>query len=477
MPSTQKRSPAADLCSLTLAEAARRLVSRELSPVELTTAHLERIATLDGRLNAFLTVTVDDALRAARRAEDAIGRGEYRGALHGIPLAIKDLYDTRGVRTTAGSKFFASRVPDANAAVIDRLEAAGAVSLGKANMHEWALGVTNDNPHYGACRNPWSLDRITGGSSGGSAAALAAGLCLVSLGSDTGGSIRIPAALCGVVGLKPTFGRVSVRGVVPLSWNLDHPGPMARRVYDAAILFDAIAGYDDGDPFAVAVPNDDYLTHLEAGVTGWRVGLAGSRTLAGADADVVAAVQAAAALFETLGATVEEVELPELPDAARANSVMTTADAAAFHQERLTRAPRDFGADVLARLQRGVACTSSEYANARRTQTVLRRTFESWFTGYGGRFDIILAPTTPCAAPLRAGLDPVETARLLTRFTAPFNLTGLPALSIPCGFAAGPLPIGLQIVGPPWSEARVLRAGYAYEQATSWHDRWPEINE
>jgi aspartyl-tRNA(Asn)/glutamyl-tRNA(Gln) amidotransferase subunit A len=459
-----------DLTSLALSQAAEQIAARLLSPVELAAACLERIATVDRQLNAFITVTGDQAREQAQVAADEIGRGDYRGLLHGIPIALKDLYDTRGVRTTAGSSFFADRVPESDALTVEKLTAAGAISLGKLNLHEIALGVTNDNPHFGPTRNPWDPERVPGGSSGGSAAALAAGMCFGSLGSDTGGSIRIPASLCGVVGLKPTSGRVSLRGVVPLSWTLDHAGPMARTVRDVALLLDAIAGFDPADPASVRAPADDYLEQLEEGIEGWRIGVAGTAALETVDADVASAVRDAADVLRQLGASVREVDLGVFADAARLNGLITTADAATFHRERLAEAPQRFGADVHARLSRGASYTASEYAEARHARAVLRRRFESWFSGFGGDIDILVTPTTPCAAPIRAGLDGVEAARLLTRFTSPFNLTGFPAISVPGGFTTGEprLPIGLQLVGAPWCEARVLRAARAYERERSW---------
>ncbi|HEX9029097.1 MAG TPA: amidase, partial [Anaerolineales bacterium] len=263
-----------DTAYLTITQASELIRKGELSPVDLTQAYLERIASLDPQVNSYITITADQALEQARQAEVEIQRGQDRGPLHGIPLALKDLYETRGVRTTAGSRFFADYVPEADAATVQKLHEAGAVLLGKLNMHEIALGVTNNNPHYGPCRNPWALDRSPGGSSGGSGAALAAGLCLGSLGSDTGGSIRIPASLCGVVGLKPTTGRISGRGLIPLSRNLDHPGPMGRCVRDAALLLETLAGYDPADPYSVNIPVSDYMQTLEGGLKGMRVALA-----------------------------------------------------------------------------------------------------------------------------------------------------------------------------------------------------------
>jgi aspartyl-tRNA(Asn)/glutamyl-tRNA(Gln) amidotransferase subunit A len=462
-----------ELNSLDLVGAAQRVADGDVSPVELTSACLERIAGIDAQVNAFITVTADAAREDARVAERDVVRGEASGPLAGVPIALKDLFDTTGVRTTAGSKFFSDRVPDRDAAVVQKLRAAGAVLLGKLNMHEWAFGVTNDNPHYGACHNPWALDRITGGSSGGSAAALAAGMCFGTLGSDTGGSIRIPASLCGVVGLKPTYGRVSLRGVVPLSWSLDHAGPMARRVSDVAILLDVIAGPDRADPGSVDVATDDSGARLEDGVSGWRIGIVADESLGDVEADVRALVRKAVDVLAAAGAQIETFAAPEMTDAARLNGLMTSADAAAFHRERMERAPDDFGPDVLARLRRGAGYGATDYADARHQQTILRGTFSSWFVEHGGMFDAVVLPTTPCAAPRITGLDAVATAPVLTRLTAPFNFTGLPAMSIPCGVTPDGLPVGLQIVGAPWAERRVLRVGRAYELASPGGDGRP----
>jgi aspartyl-tRNA(Asn)/glutamyl-tRNA(Gln) amidotransferase subunit A len=458
-----------DLTHLTIAEAADLLARREIAAVELTEAHLRRIDAHDARLNSFITITSDHALTQARAADAELTRGVRRGPLHGIPLALKDLYDTAGIRTTAGSTFFADRIPDTDARAVTLLYQAGAVLLGKLNMHEWALGVTNINPHYGPSRNPWDPSRITGGSSGGAAAALAAGLCMGALGSDTGGSIRIPASLCGIVGLKPTFGRVSLQGVIPLSWNLDHAGPMARTVTDAALLLQAIAGYDPDDPVSVALPVDHLLATINAGVTGWRIALATDAHFGEADPEVISAVRRAATVFEELGARVEAVDLSQGREAAQMNALMTTSDAAAFHRDRLRDHPHRFGADVLARMERGAQFTSTEYILARRFQSEWRRRLERFFD----QFDLLLTPATPITAPVIEGLDSIEAARQLTRCTAPFNLAGLPALSLPCGLSAAGLPIGLQIVAAPWNEARVLRAGRAFENATQWHRQTP----
>ena len=453
-----------ELTSLNIHQAADLLKQKQISPIELTRAHLERIEQLDQRLNTFITLTPELALQQARQAETEIQKGEYKGALHGIPLALKDLYETQGIRTTAGSTFFADYIPESDASVVQRLKEAGAVLLGKLNMHEIALGVTNENPHYGDCCNPWDLTRITGGSSGGNAAALAAGLCMGALGSDTGGSIRIPSALCGVVGLKPTYGRVSLRGVIPLSWNLDHAGPMARDVGDVAILLQTIAGYDPQDAWSVDMPAENYLTIPDKDLRGWRIAMAMDGYFSDeevVDGEVLSAVKQAAQVFESLGAQVEQVSFPNAREATMVNGLMTPSDAAAFHHQRLAENPQGFGQDVLKRLKMGAAYTSTEYSLARRMQTILRCQFNEFVE----EFDLLLTPTTPITAPVRGSADAVEWARLLTRFTAPFNLTGLPALSIPCGWTGKKMPIGLQIVGKAWAEAKVLLAGKLYEQA------------
>lgn len=454
-----------DLTSLTITAAADYLARREIAAVELAEAHLSRIAALDSRLNSFITVTTEHALTQARAADAELARGVRRGPLHGIPIALKDLYDTAGIRTTAGTSFFAQRVPEHDARVVALLDDAGTALLGKLNMHEWALGVTNVNPHYGPCRNPWNPAHVTGGSSGGSGAALAAGFCMGSLGSDTGGSIRIPASLCGIVGLKPTKGRISLQGAVPLSWNLDHAGPMARTVADAALLLQAIAGYDAADPASEDVAGADFLANLDGGVAGWRIALANDTHFSAADPEVIAAVRRAAAVFEELGAHVEEVDLARGQEAARMNALMTTSDAAAFHRDRLRDAPQGFGADVRERLEIGARFTSTEYVLARRFQSEWRRQLDLLLQDYR----VLLTPTTPITAPQIDGSDAIEAARQLTRFTAPFNLAGLPALSIPCGLNAAGLPIGLQLITAAWNEAGALQAGKAYEDATAWN--------
>lgn len=457
--------------TLTLSEASALVSNRQISPVELTSAFVERSSSLQPALNCFISLDGEGALESARQAEREIMKGQIRGSLHGLPVALKDLFETQGILTTHGSRFFADYVPGADGEVVQRLKAAGSVLLGKTNMHEIALGVTNVNPHYGACHNPWDLERISGGSSGGSAVALAADLCLGALGSDTGGSIRIPAALCGIVGLKPTRGRVSLRGVLPLSWNLDHAGPMARSVRDVAVLLQVIAGYDPQDPYSENVPEENYLSGLQAGVRGWRIGLASDDFFTRADQAVLEAVHQAAQVFEQMGAQVIPVEVPDGYSAAQTNGFMVTSDGAAYHKDRLETRPHDFGEDVLTRLRAGAARGAIEYSLLRHEQRRIQHAYTRFFEQY----DLLLTPTTPVAAPPISGPDAVEQAALLTRFTAPFNLTGLPAISLPCGFTPGGLPIGLQIVAPAWADANLLRAANAYEQATHWLERKPVL--
>ncbi|MBM3152065.1 MAG: amidase [Chloroflexi bacterium] len=437
----------------TIHQARRLLAASEVRAVELAQACLDQIGLDNPRLNAFIHVAGGDALH--EEAAAIPGR-----PLSGIPVAVKDIIDQAGLPTTAGSTFFGGQPAGNDAAVVERLKSAGAFIVGRTNLHEIALGVTNVNPHFGACRNPRDPQRISGGSSGGSAVAVAAGMCLAALGTDTGGSIRIPAALCGVAGLKPTYGRVSLRGVMPLSWNLDHVGPLARTARDLALALQAIAGYDALDPASVDLPPQDYPSLLGGGVRGWKMAMAVGDYIEESDADVLAAVREAGRVFKGLGASVVEMEVPGLQRAALANGQMVQADAAAFHRERLASNPERFGDDVRLRLQAGAALTAVDYALARRVQAEEKR----WFDGFFSEFDLLLLPTTPIPAPLIEGTDALEQARRLTRFTAPFNLAGLPALSIPCGENAEGLPLGLQLAARPWAEAAILRAAFSYER-------------
>ncbi|HEX9496142.1 MAG TPA: amidase [Candidatus Limnocylindria bacterium] len=456
------------LLDRSLEDAVAALRRRAVSPLELTEASLARIAAREPELNAFITVTAADARQRA-------GTVRSDAPLAGAPLALKDLFDVAGVPTTAGSVIFKTNVPGEDSAVAQRLFAAGAVDLGKTNLHEWAFGVTTDNPHFGPTRNPWSLDRIPGGSSGGNGAALVAGECFGAIGSDTGGSIRIPAALCGVVGLKPTYGRISLRGAIPLAWSLDHAGPMARTVRDAALLLQLLAGFDADDPVSADVPVDDYLADIEGGVRGLRIGVVRGRFFARlAESEqpapaVAAAIEAAVDVLSREGAQIDAVELPRTDELRGTQLVIIGTEAAAYHRERIAAQRASFGTDVAQRIELGLTRSGPDYAAARRTRDELRRVY----AGALDRWDAILLPTTPLTAPRRDGQDAVAAAATLTAYTSPFNLTGLPAISIPCGFDANGLPIGLQLVARPWAEARLLRVARAYERATSWHERRP----
>lgn len=454
---------------LTIEQALGLMRTGKLSAAKLAEDCLKRIEKLNPALNAFITVSDRQPVPGVQ--PDSTTLPVFASALHGIPIAVKDLFDTAGMRTTAGSKFLTNNIPEADAFVVEKLKQAGAFIIGKTNTHEIALGVTGDNPHFGTARNPWDTTRIPGGSSSGSAIAVATGMSFAALGTDTGGSIRIPASLCGVVGFKPTYGRVSLRGVFPLSWNLDHVGPITACVRDAALLLQVISIHDPLDPSSIKMLSGDYLGHLVDDMQGRKIACAVGDYVESSDAEVVNAVREAAKVFESMKCKITDVNMDWLRKAAIANKVMTQADGAAVHRDRLKEHPDWFGEDVRRRLQDGAQTTSTEYALARRTQAEIRKRFETFFESY----DFLILPTTPIPAPTIAGHDAVEQAARLTRFTAPFNLAGLPALSLPCGFTASGLPIGLQVVARAWGDAKALNAGYAFEQATGWHERMASI--
>ena len=460
-----------ELLQLGVSDVLKKIQARALSPVDLVRAYLEQIEKLNPTLNVYLTVLTEGALAAAQAAEQAIMRGETVGPLHGVPIGLKDNCDVAGVRMTAGAKFLKDNVATLDSEVAARLQKAGAILLGKLHMHEWAIGATTRNPHFGPCRNPWDPARIPGGSSGGSGAAIAADMALAAIGTDTGGSVRIPAALNGISGIRPTVGRVSIRGVVPVSWTFDTIGPMARRAEDVAHLLQVVAGYDPAEPTSVDVPVPDYFAELRAGVKGLRVGLVGGHFHTEPEPTVTNAVRQAARVFENLGAQVEDVVLQGAEDVIDRMSELILTDAAAFHQSRMEERPEDFGQDVMTRLRRGAAISGVQYALARQEQRRWQRYMEHVFN----RYDMLLAPTCGMGAPLIEESDGVETTRLLTRFTYPFNLAVVPVISVPCGFTSEGLPISLQIAARHWQEALVLRAAWAYQQATDWHVRRPRL--
>lgn len=460
-----------DTGELSLSAAARLIESRELSPVELTDACLERIDKLEGKLNAFITVMADEARRDAAIAAEEIAGGSYRGPMHGIPVGLKDLLAVAGVRMTAGSKILGDHVAAEDGEVTLRLKEAGAVIIGKLNMHEFAYGATGVNQHYGPARNPWDPSRITGGSSSGSGAAVAAGECLGAIGTDTGGSIRIPASLCGVVGIKPTFGRVSRRGVLPLSWALDHVGPLTRTVEDGAIYLQAIAGRDLGDKSSADEPVPDYRAALDGGVEGLRIGVPDTYFFDGLDAEVEAAVRKAIQTLEGLGAKVAEVTLPRLDELGPALTSLMLSEATAYHQKWLNERPDDYGDSVRFRLELGATISAVSYVQAQRLREIMVR---EWREKVFEEVDLLATPTTSLAAPSIEESELTTTFNLI-RLTNPFNFMAVPAVSVPCGFTAAGLPVGLQLVGRWFDEPTVLRAAHAYERSTEWHRRRPAL--
>jgi aspartyl-tRNA(Asn)/glutamyl-tRNA(Gln) amidotransferase subunit A len=451
---------------MTLADAVKLIARKEISPVELTQTVLERIGKLNGRMRAFITVMRDEALEMARAAERGVAGG-HTLPLQGVPVSVKDLYDTKGVRTTAGASVFADRIPEQDAATVTMMKDAGAVIVGKTNLHEFAYGVTTINPHYGTACNPWNTDRISGGSSGGSASAVALGLGFGSLGSDTGGSIRIPASLCGIVGLKPTYGRVSLSGVVPLSWSLDHAGPMAQTVQDAALLLQAIDGAGAKYP----------LAPLTGNVKGIRIGIPKTYFYDRLAPEVDLALTAALKNLETLGARMREVELPRTSVQRGVWLQIASPEVYSFHEPYLKTSAHLYGSDIRGRIEAGRVLLSMDYIRAQRIRTLMQRECKSIFEDV----DVVVTPTTPIPAPrIDAvgepwGSDPEKAATALTRFTRFFNIVGLPAISVPCGFTQDGLPIGMQIVGKAFDESTVLRVAHAYEQDAKWFDRRPPL--
>lgn len=466
-----------ELCTLTLAEQARLLRTRQASPVELLESTFRQIKRLDGRLNAYVTIMRDSAMAEARAAESEIARGSYRGPLHGIPIALKDLLYTKGVRTTGGSKILADFVPDEDATVVRRLKEAGAVLTGKTGMHEFAYGPVGTNPHYGDVRNPWDLERVTGGSSSGSAAAVATFMCSAALGSDTGGSIRIPASLCGLVGIKPTYGRVSRYGALPCAWSLDNVGPLARTAEDTALVLTAIAGYDPKDPASSRVSVADYASDLSRSVSGTRVAVLREYTTDPMEPDVVSAFWAAIEALKGLGMSVEEISMPVVESAIGASTAILATEVSCYHEENLRTRPGDYGADVRARLESGLLIAATDYVKGQR----IRRLLVDRFVDLLQRYDVVVCPTEPTTAP-RFDQDSVQydgytelRGPSLVRHTRLFNLNSLPTLSVPCGFASNGMPVGLQVAAAPFAEGTALRVAHAYEQATPWHTRVPKF--
>lgn len=470
-----------DFAQMSLSDASELVRTRKVSPVELTRHCLNRIEQLNGKLNAFITVNADSALAAARLAETEIQRGNWKGRLHGIPIALKDIIDTAGVRTTAASGVFKDRVPAQDAEVVRRLKTAGAVFLGKLNLHEFAYGGSSAVSYFGPVRNPWNLDYSSGGSSGGSAAAVAARLCYAAIGTDTGGSVRQPASYCGIVGLKPSYGRVSTAGVIPLSWTLDHVGPMTHTVKDAALVLQVIAGYDPTDTASTDTPVPGNLSTITASTASLHLGIPRDYFYDELDPEIEAALEHALVVLKKITKSQQDVP-PLAGDGAYSSwtdayGSVLSAEAYAYHKDYMERTPELYQPPTLKRLRAGAEVTAAKYIQSRRELERTRRSITHLFKNV----DLLITPTVrippfPIAELQRDPdtLRPKELAMLHN--TRVLNLPGLPTISVPCGFTRSGLPIGMQITGRPSDEATVCRLAHAYEQATYWHKSLPELS-
>lgn len=463
------RAASEDLAALSLTEASARIRARTVTPSQLTEACLGRIATFNPKLNCYITVLREQALAAARELDAEQRSGKLRSALHGIPIGLKDNIDTAGVRTTAASAVFDDRVPDTDAEIARRLKAAGAICVGKTNLHEFAMGGTSATSYYGPVRNPWALDRNPGGSSGGSAAAVSADLCFGALGTDTGGSIRTPASFCSVVGLKPTYGLVSIRGIIPLTLSLDHCGPIVRSVEDAALMLNVLAGYDKLDIASVEHAKEDYVAAMQQPVSGLRLGIPRAPYFDLLDSDVGKAVEDAIQLLAKMTKGAKDVSLPSIRDIALGG------ESFAYHEEYYSRGAGRYQIPTRRALQNGGNLKAAEYIRGRWKLELLRRTIDDAFSD----FDLVVLPTrrrTPRkidAAIKREESDKPRNPELEN--TGQFNVYGIPAISVPCGFTSAGLPVGLMIAGPCFSEGRVLALAAAYQRATEWHKLQPPL--
>ncbi|WP_216829702.1 amidase [Alkalihalobacterium elongatum] len=451
-----------DLSSLTATELAPLLESKQLSPVEITQSIIERINTIDPSVNAYITTLHELALLQAQHAETEIMNGLYKGPLHGIPIGIKDNYYTKGIRTTVGSKILADFIPDETATAVEKLLAAGGIMLGKLNMHEFGGGLTNTNPVYGNSRNPWDTNYSPGGSSGGSGAALAAGLATLATGTDTFGSIRVPASMCGVYGLKPTYGLVSTKGVAPLAWSLDHAGPMARSVSDIAIMLNTMAGYDPKDPGSIKAPIPNYTENLHKGIKGLTIGIP-TYYLEGLDPAVEALFKNAMKSFELLGAEIKQINIPELTMSTFASYIITIGEASTYHYEWLQTVPDDYADDVRIFFNTGVITNTPQYVRSQQVRRVLVEGLKKAFEDV----DVIAGPTIPITTPAFKENwveQNLEITRRCMPFTSPPNLTGTPSLSVPIGRCSAGLPVGMQLIGQHFSEKQLLQVGSEWEK-------------
>ena len=469
---------AAELLELSLAQAARLIKSREISPVELVAATLERIKAVDKRLRAYITVFEDEARKVAKAVEAMIMAGHDLGPLHGIPVALKDNLALKGFRTTAGSKILKDWIPDHDATVSERLRRAGCIFVGKLNMHEFAWGGTSDNPHYGAVRNPWDTERFPAGSSGGSGVAVAARMCFGAIGTDTGGSIRLPSAINGVVGMRPTYGRVSNHGIIPLAWSMDTAGPMTRTVEDCAIMFNAIAGHDPKDASTSRAPVVDYTQALNRGVKGLRIGIVPGYFFHHLQRPVHDAVKAGLKTLEGLGAEVVEVNIENIRGNISAQLTIESAEPSTYHQRWLREQPDNYGADVRSLLEIGEMLLATHYLQAQRYRTLLRQEFLEAFN----RVDVFICPTLPFTATQVGAMKVIiengveeDMLSAIMQFTGVPSLTGLPSLNVPCGFDHDGLPVGMQIIGRPFDESLLFRIGAAFQSTTDFHKRAPRL--
>ena len=468
----------AQLPFLSATELSALIKSREVSPVEATEAYLDRIEDVDGKLNSYSTVCRDEALAEARRAQEEIDSGSYRGPMHGVPVAVKDQFNTKGIRTTGGSTILEDLVPDEDATIITNLKRAGAVLLGKLNMSEYAMGSAFHHP-YGRPRNPWDLSRNPGTSSSGSSAATAAFLCATSLGEDTGGSIRVPAAFCGLVGIRPTWGLVSRYGVLGSSWSMDTAGPISRTAADCAMTLGDIAGYDPKDLYTKDAPVPDYLSKLDGDIRGLKIGVVRERIHNDTvEPEVGESVEKAIFDLRELGAMVEDVSIPLIAQSAVVYSVVFMVDAVAVHKEGIANNLARYDHNNRVRLLTGSILPPQAHQKAIRLRQMLRRQILDALN----TVDVLVMPTTSVAAPsipTKSGIGSKQevldeySGRL--NFTAPFSLANVPALSIGCGFTSQGLPVGLQVVGKPFDETTLFRVARAYEQATDWHSRRPLV--
>ncbi len=462
-----------NLIYLSLAEAARLIEKREVSPLDLTDACIARAEALDATLHAYLTMTFETARQQARTAGDEIAAGNYRGPLHGIPFAIKDLYDTAGVVTTYGSQVTEKNIPTEDARTVELLKQAGIVMLGKLNLHEWAMGGTNVNEYFPTPHNPWDTERVTGGSSGGSGAALAAGYCYGSLGTDTRGSIRIPAALNGITGIKPTWGRVSIRGIAPLNWSLDHSGPMARTAEDCALILNVIAGYDERDPTSADLPVPDYAASLTpTRLDGVRIGLPRNFFFDSGFVDpiMVSTTKAAAEALESLGAEIVDVDFPGDIDFQQSSAFF--AEASWYHESQFKQHPEMYGKTIQKRMVDNAGITGVDYVRDRWRQLQVQQAVRHLLRD----IDLVLTPTSPIIAPKIAEVDTtIPGGTILARNTSPFNVAAIPTISMPAGFSEDGQPIGVQLAGRWWEEGLVLRAAHAYQQVTDHHKQRPPL--